>query len=217
MSRMLTLSALLVTACGLTSPGSGSRTLFVEASLSSDGSTPGSRIRVTVRSGSSSGEPVNNAEVAIRGGSLGRTLVPLESQSGRYRLEGFSWVEGFRLEVVRGTDVLEGSIDAPGATLISDPISDSTYRRADGLPLVIRWQDARHASAAKTQVHLSKAKVERDIPPGIFEMRIEPNQLRAEDKEEVTVTRTNEVALAGGVAGSILSATTEHHIEFRVE
>lgn len=217
MTRSLLLtSAILASSC-LTSPGGGTGTLFVTARLTSDGSTAGSSARVTVRAGSSSGELVKNAEVAIRGGSLGRTLVSYDDQRDQYRLDGFSWVEGFRLEVVRGNDLLDGAIEAPGATVITDPVSDTTYRRADGPPLLIRWRDARGGAAGSTRLRMDKAKLDRAIPAGVFEVRVEARDLVVDDKEKVQVERSSEVQLAGGAPGSTLSASTEHEIEFRVE
>lgn len=217
MTRSLPLTLAILASSCLTSPGGGTGTLFVTARLTSDGSTAGSRARVTVRAGSSTGDLVKNAEVAIRGGSLGRTIVPYEDPRDEYRLDSFTWVEGFRLEVVRGTDLLDGSIEAPGATLITDPLSDTTYRRADGPPLIIRWKDGRNAGASAIQVRLEKAKIDRAIPAGILEMRVEPSELIVTDKEKVRVERSNEVSLAGGAPGSVLSAGTEHEIEFRIE
>lgn len=211
---MLTL-AVLASSC-LTSPGGGTGTLFVTARLTSDGSTSGSDARVTVREGSSNGALVKNAEVAILGGALGRTLVGYVDDRDQYRLDGFTWVEGFRLEVIRGNDRLDGSIAAPGATLIVDPISDSTYRRADG-PLIIRWRDSRNAPAGKTQLRLEKAKIDLSIQEGVTDLLVDPNDLIVSDKEKIRLERTNQVSLAGGVAGSSLSAGTEHSIEFRVE
>lgn len=218
MTRALLLTlAVLASSCGLTSPGGGTGTFFVTARLTSDGSTAGSRARVTVRRGSSTGDLVKDAEVAIRGGALGRTLVPYDDQRDQYRLESFTWVEGFRLEIIRGNELLDGAIEAPGATLITEPISDSTYRRAAGPPLLIRWRDGRNASASSTRLRLDKANIDRSIPAGVSEVRIDPNELSVSDKEKVRLERSNEVNLAGGVAGSVLSASTEHEIEFRVE
>ncbi len=214
-SMLLTLGV-LASSCGFTSPGGGTGTLFVTARLTSDGSTAGSDARVTVREGSSNGAIVKNAEVAIRGGALGRTLVTYDDNREQYRLDGFTWVEGFRLEVIRGDDLLDGSIDAPGATLIVDPISDSTYRRADG-PLIIRWRDGRNAPAGSTQLRLEKAKIDRSIQEGVTDLLVDPNELVVTDKEQIRLERSNQVSLAGGVAGSTLSASTEHSIEFRVE
>ena len=216
MTRTL-LVLLLASSCGLTSPGGGTGTLFVTARLTSDGSTSGSRARVTVRSGSATGDLVTDAEVAIRGGALGRTIIPYDGQRDQYRLDSFTWVEGFRLEVIHGKDQLDGSIEAPGATLITDPIGGSTFRRADGPPLLIRWKDSRGALANNTNLRVEKAKIDRAIPTGVYEVQIAPNELVVDDKENIRVQRSNEVALAGGAPGSLLSAQTEHELEFRVE
>lgn len=216
MTRTL-LVAVLASSCGYTSPGGGTQTLFVTARLSSDGSTAGSNARVTVRQGSSNGDLVRDAEVAIRGGALGRTIVPFDTDRDEYRLDRFTWVEGFRLEVIRGRDLLDGSITAPGPTLITDPIAGSTYRRGDGPPLFIRWRDANNQPADRTQLRLDKAKIDRSLAPGVYEVAIDSGELVVDDKEQVRVERTSEVSLAGGVAGSTLSASTRHEIEFRVE
>ena len=92
---LLSTVAVLSASCGLTSPGGGTGTFFVTARLTSDGSTAGSEARVTVRLGSSTGALVKNAEVAIRGGALGRTIVPYDDQRDQYRLDSFTWVEDF--------------------------------------------------------------------------------------------------------------------------
>ncbi len=216
MTRSLLLTLGVLASSCLTSPGGGTGTLFVTARLTSDGSTAGSSARVTVREVSSNGSVVTNAEVALQGGALGRTIVPYDQNREQYRLDGFTWVEGFRLEVIRGKDLLDGSIEAPGATLIVDPISDSTYRRADG-PLIIRWRDSRGAPAGSTQLRLEKAKIDRAIQEGVTDLLVDPNELVVSDKEQIRIERTNQVSLAGGIAGSSLSAGTEHSIEFRVE
>lgn len=217
MRAPLLLTVLVLSACGYTSPGGGTGTLFVTARLTSEGSSSSSRARVTVRAGSMTGDVVGNAEVSIRGGALQKTVVPFDADSNQYRLDGFQWVEGFRLEVVRGSDLLDGSIDAPGESLITDPVNDSTFRRADAQPLIVRWKDARGGVATTTSVRLDKAKIDRTIPQGIFELRVEPSELTANDKERVRLERSNEVTLAGGRPGSVLSASTDHSIEFRVE
>jgi hypothetical protein len=218
-SLLMTMVAVGAVGCGYTSPGGGSGTLFVTARLSTDGSTSGSRARVTVRAGSMMGDVVRNAEVAIRGGPLNRTVVPFDDASQTFRLDGFTWPDGLRLEVVRGNDLLDGSVDAPGATEIIAPIGNTTFRKADGAPLLVRWRDARGAGATSTSVHLDKAKIDQTIGPsgGAGELPIDAASLVVDGQERVRVERTNEVALAGGASGSVLSASTEHQIEFKVE
>lgn len=209
-------SLLTLTACGYTSPGGGTKTLYVTARLSSDGTTKGSKARVTVREGGKDGAVVKNAEVVIRGGALGKTTVPFDDGRDLYQLDGFTWVDGIRLEVIRGSDLLDGAIDTPGPTLITEPISDSAFRRSSGTPFIVHWKDERGSVASNTQVRLEEADLDRSIPVGFYELRVEASQLSA-GKETVHVERSNEVTLAGGASGSVMSATTEHAIEFTVE
>lgn len=217
MTRTLLLSlAVLSSACGLTSPGGGTGTLYVSARLSGDGSTSGSRARIVVRQGSSTGEAVNDAEVALRGGALTRTIIPFNADRSEYRLDGFQWVEGFRLEVLRDQDLLDGSIEAPGQTLIANPLSGQTIRKADNQPLVVQWRDGRGTLSTITRLQLEKAKLDRAIQQGVLSERIEAGDLEV-GTEKLQVTRSNEVSLAGGAAGSILSATTDNEVEFKVE
>lgn len=217
MRLTLSLLAVIVSGCGYTSPGGGTGTLFVTGRISGDGSTGGSRARVVVRQGSSSGAIVNNAEVAIRGGALARTILPFDSNREDYRLDGFLWVEGLRIEVIRGNDLLDGSIELPGATVITDPVANTTFSKAAAQPMLIRWKDARGAGPFTTSVNLDKAKLNPPVPSGALQIFVEPGSLVVDDKERVRVQRTNEVALAGGASGSTLSGTTEHEIEFKVE
>jgi hypothetical protein len=209
--------ALGAAGCGYTSPGGGSGTLFVTARLTNDGSTSGSRARVTVRSGSMTGDIVRNAEVAIRGGPLARTVVPFDDGSQQFRLDGFVWPDGIRLEVLRGNDILDASIEAPGATVITNPVANTSFSKSGGAPLLVQWKDARGALAGSTSLHLDKAKFDQTLPAGAREYPVDASALVVNDKEKVRVERTNEVSLAGGASGSVLSASTEHEIEFKVE
>ncbi|PZR08366.1 MAG: hypothetical protein DI536_24605 [Archangium gephyra] len=213
----LALFAMCVSACGFSSPGGGSKTLYVVAHMSGDGSFNGSRARVTVRGGSERGEAMREAEVAIRGGTLGRTLIPWDEDREEFRLDSFTWVPGVRLEVVRGDDWLDGAIDVPGATLITNPIADSTFRRADNVPLVVRWRDEFGTVAQDTRVRFDKADIEKTAVRGSLEFVVPPNDLRVDDKEKVRVQRSNEIQLEGGAPGSVLTASSEHEIEFKVE
>jgi hypothetical protein len=217
---MRTLSLLFLAlslSCGFTSPGGGTNTLFVVARLASDGSTEGSRARVTVRLGSAKGEVVRNAEVVLRGGALPPTPVPFSAGDGEHQLDGFTWVPGIRLEVRRGNDWLDGAIDAPGASLITEPIADSTFRRAGGAPFIVRWKDEFNAVANRTQVKLRTADIIQNPAPGVTELRLSPTSLSSNQDERIDLERSNEVFLIGGSAGSVLSAQTSHSIQFRVE
>jgi hypothetical protein len=218
MTRTLTiLSFAVLTACGATNPGGGTGTLHVIARITSDGSTPGTSARVTIRDGSPNGGFVTNAEVVLKGGKLGKRTLTYDATRSRYELDDFAWDDALRLEVVRDRDFLDGQIEAPGFTVITSPIADTTFRKADGQPLIIKWTDSLNRRVQRVQVRVDKAGLDTTVAQDGLEFRVEPNQLKVEDKEKVRVERTNEVELAGGVAGSVLSASTNHSIEFRVE
>lgn len=215
MRRTLVGCAVLLCACGYTSPGGGTGTLYVTARLTSDGSTSGSRARVTVRQGSSDGALIDDASVTIRGGALGPTPVPLAKNEHQYQLDGFTWVEGFRLEVTRGDDRLDGSIDAPGATLITNPVEDQVVKASE--PFTVQWRDTRNAPAHDVHLRLQKADVDRTLEPGALDFHLDANALAPTGDETVRVERGNTVELAGGATGSELSAATSHQIHFKVE
>jgi hypothetical protein len=66
-------------------------------------------------------------------------------------------------------------------------------------------------------VRLDQAKLDPPVPGGAVQIFVEPGQLTVDNKERVRVERVNEISLSGGAAGSTLSASTEHEIEFKVE
>lgn len=212
----LFIAALTLVGCGYTSPGGGTGSLYVTARLTSDGSTSGTRARITIRNSSSEGSFVENAEVALRGGPLARTVLRYVEDERQYQLDGFVWPDAIRLEVLRGADVLDGAIDAPGPTLITNPVSEQTVRRSDG-PLLIQWRDQRNAVVENTHVRLQRADIDRALLGNPLDARVEPNELVVSTRENIRVERSNEVALVGGAAGSVMSAATVHDVDFNVE
>jgi hypothetical protein len=222
MRATLVVVAFALTACGGTNPGWGSQTLFVNARLSSDGSTDGTSARVEVRQGSPTGAVVPDATVTLRGDRLASRTLTFRANAGNggaYVTDGFAWDTNFVLDVKHGDDTLVGSLDPPGASIITAPIAGTTFRRANAIALTIEWKDDIGRRADSTQLTLEKAKVDRRWSNGAepFHVEIEPSALVATDRERINLERTSEVKLAGGTAGSVLRATTSHRIEFTVE
>jgi hypothetical protein len=220
--RLLLGSAVAVlAACSGNDPGYGTQTLYVSARLSTDGSTDGTSARVEVRSGSSTGAIVSDAEVKLRGPKLdSRTLAfSTQGNGGAYVLNNFTWDTNFILEVKRGSDNLGASIDPPGASVITAPIAGTTFRLADGKPLAVEWKDELGRRAKSVTLRLEKAKQEETWADSGEPMRFEfaTSRLVKDDKERVELDRTNELTLAGGAAGSTMRATSSHRIEFTVE
>lgn len=216
---LLSMTALAAAACGGTDPGIGTKTLYVRANMGSDGSTDSNIIAVEVREGSNSGNVVTDAQVVLkssRNGDLALQLVQLGNLS-QYVHTNFLWDAGFVLSVRRGNDSLDAALVVPGYTVITEPISGTTFRKADGRPLRILWRDEFGSRAQEVDVRLDKADVRQTSTTDVFFQEFQASQLVVEPKERVDVTRKNKVTLAGGVAGSEWSAQTHHRVEFHVE
>ncbi|MDP1829421.1 MAG: hypothetical protein Q8L48_39510 [Archangium sp.] len=211
MTRGLVLSILtsLLTACG------GTGTLYVTARFSSDGSTPSSRARVTVREAASTGGLVTDAQVSVTGSKMPKTGLPFAMMSNDYRADGFGWDESLRLEVVRGTDRVEATVQSPGFTVITAPTQDGTVVKANGL--LVTWRDAGNAPANIVRLRLEQADVDVTLADDKFQYRIGADPLVVTDRESVYLERSNEIAPEGGAPGSVISATTTHAIQFKVE
>lgn len=204
-----TLTSLLLTACG------GTGTLYVTARFSSDGSTPSSRARVTVREAASSGGLVTDAQVSVTGSKMPKTGLPFAMMSNDYRADGFGWDESLRLEVVRGNDRVEATVQSPGFTVITAPTQDGTVVKANGL--LVTWRDAGNAPANIVRLRLDQADVDVTLADDKFQYRIGADPLVVTDRESVYLERSNEIAPPGGAPGSVISATTTHSIQFKVE
>jgi hypothetical protein len=202
--------AALLPACG------GTGTLYVTARFSTDGSTASSRARVFVREAASSGGLITDAQVFVTGGKLPKTSIPAAMMGGNdYRLDGFGWDESLRLEVVRGSDRLEATVQSPGFTVITAPVQDASVVKANGL--LVTWRDAGNVPANIVRLRLERAMVDVTLADDKFQYRITTDPLVVTDRENLYLERSNEVAPAGGAPGSVLTATTTHSIQFKVE
>ena len=204
-----TLCALLLSACG------GTGTLYVTARFSSDGSTPSSRARVIVREAASTGGLVLDAQVFVTGSKMPKTAIPFAMGSMDYRAEGFGWDDSLRLEVTRGTDRVESTVQSPGFSVITAPTQEGTVVKANGL--LVTWRDANNVPSNIARVQLDRSDVDVTLADDKFQYRISAEPLVVTDRETVYLERTNEVAPEGAAPGSVISATTTHNIAFKVE
>jgi hypothetical protein len=210
-------------ACGGSNPGGGTKTLYVDAQAVSDGSTDGTWIRVCVRDGYKDGPVVTDAVVEVRGDRTGEFNLPWEGvdwfgcAAGAHARGGIAWDTGWALNVRRGDDYLDAYVQAPGITEISQPFANSTFRRADGEPLIVKWEDRVGHRAESSSVQLHQADQFFPLPNDPLQYSIQVNMLVGTGDERVEVTRTNNVTLAGGTPGSVFSASTHRTISFVVE
>lgn len=213
----------LLLGCGGSNPGGGTRTLFVSAFATTDGSTDGTGIGIEVREGSSQGPLVSDAVVIVRGDRGGEMSLPWQGirwgnfAAGAYFRTGIPWESGWAIDIRRGPDRLDAYLVTPGVTVITEPIAATTFRRADGRPLAIRWKDDLGRRAKRVRVQLDKAKIDQTFNEDALAFDVEPNRLVPDGSERITVERTNEIELAGGIPGSVFRAQSRHRIEIKVE
>lgn len=213
-----------LTACGGTDPGTGSRTLYVKAAMHSDGSTDGTRVQVELRENDQEGPVVTDAIVTLKGQSGRDQVLGLVGEDSRlgtklvYARQGFAWDTGFVLQVRRADrDTLDATLEMPGATVITDPVSSTTFSRSRGERFVVRWRDEYNRIAQYPEVRLERADIRQTLNQDLTQFELDPSRLVPTQEEQVVVTRTNKVLLAGGLDGSEWTATTTHKVSFRVE
>jgi hypothetical protein len=215
----LAAALVLASACG-SDPGTGSHTLYVQGSLNTDGSTDGTSVRVEIREGSRTGAVVTDAIVTLRSvAGVDQTLgLVNRGNTPAYERSGFAWDRGFVLQVRRGgTDTLDAALETPGLTVITDPVSSTTFNRTTNQRFVVRWRDEYGRAAMVPEVRLARADIKQSLAQDVSQFELEASRLVPSNDEQVTVTRTNKVMLQGGLDGSEWTATTHHRIEFRVE
>lgn len=213
------LCVLLLAACGGSDPGAGTQTFYVEATAESDGSTDGTFLQALVRQGSSSGDYVTDATVEVIGEKGTSHVLPFIGLFGVgvYRQNNFVWEAGWRLRVTRGQDRVEAYLNAPGITTLLEPAAGSTYNRAAGTPLVVRWKDESGHSAQTFSVEAQRANysIARAEDPGL--VQLEATRLVASTDERITLERSSEVKLNGGVVGSTFKATTKTSVRLIIQ
>ena len=87
--------------------------------------------------------------------------------------------------------------------------------KANGL--LVTWRDANNVPSDIARVQLQKADLDVTLADDKFQYRIGADPLVVNDRETVSLERSNEIAPEGAAPGSIISATTTHAITFKVE
>lgn len=163
---------------------------------------------VTVRDGS--GNPVSGAIVTIQNSSIGSNALPERAVlKGVYSLSGSTYPAGdFRLDVVRGTDNIQGVIlGGPMAHSILAPLENDTIR-ADSV-FTVRWSVPIQAKSA--EVETKDLKVIAMADQGFYQISAVDNPNR--DKQRLRIFRFNELNIAGGLPGSIMRIKVRQTVE----
>ncbi len=218
----LAVSALAAALAGCGSDtGSGTETLYVEATASTDGSSNGTQLFVLVRDNSANGPTINDATVTMvgdRGTEHALAAINLGDLNLGYMKRDLAWEPGWRLRVERGADKLEAFLVAPGLTTLTEPTPGQVFGRAAQQNLRVRWRDESGRSAERVEISLDKADYDTSRPedPGSHEIPYS-TWTQAEQEERVTITRTNDINLAGGISGSTFKAVSSGRVDFVVQ
>ncbi|HVE84905.1 MAG TPA: hypothetical protein VND93_18770 [Myxococcales bacterium] len=210
--------AAFLAACGGNDPGSGTQTLYVNATAQSDGSSSGTKLTVEVRDTNSSGGFVQGATVQLigdRGTTYTLAFVNLFVWQGYYQ-QDITWEGGWKLRVTRGNDNLEAYIAGPGLTDITAPVPNSTFLKANAQNLTVQWKDELGRAMPNAELSFRRADVTRTVQDtGSYQ--VDYNLLRAADDERITVRRWVDLTLKGGAAGSKLRAETTAELPIIVQ
>jgi hypothetical protein len=184
-------------------PGTGSSTLLVTADVtaSTTSGSPLTSFQVDVRDGVNN--RVSGATVSISNGDLGSvTLVEANAGTGRYTNSRPSIPSGnFTLSVVRSTDKVEGVVvGGPGTCAVNAPVQNAVV--AADQPLALSWTTPMQAKS----VSISTRDFNAQAPDsGAYTIPGTSNPART--NQRLTLSRFNEVDIAGGFSGSRLRVT----------
>lgn len=208
MKRILLCVAAALAACGGKSsalshnnPGTGSSTLQASGEVSASMTSGGPVTSFEVRLQDGLGNPVSGATVGITNFDLG--LVPLVEASvgsGKYVNSKSAWSgNDFRLDVVRNADKISGVVvGGPGTNDVNYPKINTTYP-ASPQPLQLSWTTPTQAKA----VSIHTRDFDADAPDtGAYSIPAAMNPARTD--QLLTLSRYNEVDIAGGLSGSRL-------------
>jgi hypothetical protein len=217
--QFLSLAAVLAFACGSSTPngstpGTGTATLHVSATVSVENRTDNAadvngfdtKFEVSVRRG---GQVVGDAQVVVKSSSGARAL---SLDGDKYKGGHVGYDRVYELEVVAGADNVRGAaIAGPTLHRITSPLPGATIQpRQD---LTIRW--SRDAAADSAHVETKRFKIESTQDVGSFVVLGSniPGKNGQTDEDQVTIIRSTRVGLAGGTAGSEITAKVRNRIE----
>lgn len=203
--RVLALFLPLAAACGdddVAGPvdgdrGDGSGALLVRAHIDSDEGGADFDVEVT-----RDGQDVSDAEVVI--GTDDRDVVLNYDGDGDYVGGDDIWSGYYTIEVTAGDDWLDGGLEAPDRPNIVDPDPAEAFdpHDAEDGVVVVTW-DGDLAMSVRVRT--------RDFEwSGADEGGVEiPAVMFEEEDQEIEISRENEIDLAGGAPGSLLSVERE--------
>jgi hypothetical protein len=222
MKTMAVLALLGAAACGSglggTSPGGGSGTLRVEASVSASEAVDNANSSTGFSTGFSvrvyrAGAPLSGARVMVTS-PAGMLTLPESSEAGRYRGEQGGYHRTYALAVDLGADRLDAQLVGPPAHAFTSPVARIVHPA--GEPLMVAWSPMGAPAASIETREMDDTATPDDgayTIPGSFLVG-RPGELR---DDRIRVRRAEEIALAGGTPGSTLSVSVRNQLTFDID
>jgi len=194
-------------------PGSGTKTLYagIELYLSAlaGGATPTAELTVVLARGMLGGPSVSGAGVVLKAPD-GVTVTATEEATppGSYVASGFVWEPSWHVQISAGSDQLELTVAAPGATTITSPMQDATVAAG---PVALQWTDAWGAYAQNVWAECCGDPTVRLTDSGTGTIAVDA------PGGEVTLYRQNGLVPSGGAAGSLATAETSYGVYLQAQ
>ncbi|MBI2377472.1 MAG: hypothetical protein HYV07_25955 [Deltaproteobacteria bacterium] len=207
MSRAALLG-LFVAACGGSSPGSGTGTLFAEALIEARADSTKVRVDLLLR-----GEPVRGANVVVTDEDTTALHTLEDKKGGRYELVLNGYVRTLSLKVTSGNDELDGRLVGPAPFVVTRPPNNAIVRRGESEVLSVEWEAEDPADRVEIRaqgaepISIAGDPFSYDLPIGAI----------ANGDQKLRVARETEIHLEGGVSGSRMVSRSEVDNRFTLE
>ncbi len=194
-------------------PGSGTKTLYagIELDLAAlgGGGTPNAGLTVVLARGTLGGASVSGAAVTLTAAD-GVTVTAAEEAAtpGSYQASGFVWKPSWHVQISAGSDQLQLTLAAPGATMITSPAQGATVAAG---PVALQWTDAWGAQADNVWAECCGNPTVKLTDSGSGTIPVEA------PGGEVTVYRQNALVPGGGAAGSLATAETSYGVYLQAQ
>jgi hypothetical protein len=189
-------------------PGSGTKTLYagIELDLTAlaGGAAPNAELTVVLARGTSGGASVSDASVTLTAAD-GVTVTATEEAAtpGSYQASGFVWEPSWHVQISAGSDQLQLTLAAPGATTLTSPAQGASVAAG---PVMLQWTDAWGAQARSVWADCCGDPTVKLTDSGTGTIPVEA------PGGEVVLYRQNALVPSGGAAGSLATAETSYGV-----